>query len=43
MSLLPSPLGGNVEKDEVVVETFMIYKDKSLGSNHWWLSKYKKK
>ena len=43
MSPLPSPFGGNVEKDEVVVETFMIYKDKSLGSNHWWLSKYKKK
>ena len=43
MSPLASPFGGNIEKDEVVVETFMIHKDKPLGSNHRSLSKYKKK
>ena len=32
-----------VAKDEVVVETFVIYKDKSFGPNHRGLSKYKKK
>jgi hypothetical protein len=43
MSPLASPFGGNIEKDEVVVEMFMIYKDKSLGSNRRWLTTYKKK
>jgi hypothetical protein len=43
MSPLASPFGGKVEKDKVVVETLMIYKDKSLGSNYRSLSKYKKK